>query len=433
MKKFFEVTFRGKEVLAEVGEDDKYFIPLPQREKDGKTYYEYITRSKLGAEVLGEEIGGWEFVSSRKGDPDYKFSFWILDDGRRICNNPDKNPEQYRELPGKFSRTATPKTSSEELSRDVYDTIKQLYEINRLGVKAEEIGELRTKTLDTLLKILGYSSPSKVKFPMSTQKSYFALRRIGKFLEGYRSLAFVSPEEREDGTKSFLVDYDGTPNREKVIEDTEETTKQLENAVSFIQEQDEWVRTVREISRQEDFYTVDDYSASNADRGGYSNYARMIRKTAQLLLGLNYDLLSKEDRSGISDLTTLYGIELEDEISSIIDSSEFEAACSFEDKLMIQQCESVEKPLSEAASSTGFSTVLRTSLEKVYRSVVLSRSEKQAAIREYNIQRNILEGRDVKKERARQHMEEARKSNPEMREVLDYSDNRSEGGSENDR
>lgn len=386
MERDFVVTFMGKKCMAHVNEDtDDFYIRLPLREENGQQYYESITRGTIGKEILGEAIGGWQFSSLRVGDPNYRFNFWILDNGRRICNNPDENTNQYRELNGNFSRTATPKTPSEKLAKNVYETIKQAYEASKLGVlsqeTAESIGKLRKRRLDSLLKLMGYSDLTKVKEPVTVSKSYFSLRRVGRILEEYENLAFVYPETREDGSIEYLVDYTRIPDKKTVMRSIDSTRKQVELDEAYMDDQDELIDAIREISAVDEFHRFSEYDLSSQDNARWNNYANTLRKVAMLVLKLNYDFLPQRDREIVGDdFTDISDFYLADEISKIIYSTEFEEACKAEDNWMIEQYNSVETPLQEAQEAAGLSTVLRAAIDKVYREVLVSRDE----IRESN-------------------------------------------------
>ena len=75
----------------------------------------------------------------------------------------------------------------------------------------------------------------------------------------------------------------------------------------------------------------------------YDNYERAVRNAAILILELNSDLLTPEQREklGIKEIIQLDDLPLKDRISRLIDSKEFNDACKAESKLAFEESKSV--------------------------------------------------------------------------------------------
>ena len=391
MGKTYDVEFKGEKVSAEISDDGKYFIKLPLRKnKDENEYYEYIVRDTLKPEVFGKEVPGWRFTSLKTDDENYNFNFWILDDGTMICN--DSTNPQYRKLDKKFSRTAIPQTPSEELAKNVYSTFKQIFDLDRIGVPAKEVGKTRKLRLESALKLLGFDDTSKVIYPVEPGKSYYSLRRIGKMLEEYKNLAYVSREINDDGSEDFLVDYIDAPDAEKCIDGNNLTLREVRDDENYMQEYDEWIQTIREIPGVRDFLVDIRASKEKTEPNRLAGYMNIVRRSAQMLMGLNEDLIRPEDMDGIENLTTLQGIDLADKISELIDSESFEAACIFEDEWVIGECDRISSLIREIDGPIGVSAGLTTSLISIYRQIQMSRDERSKSVKKYNEIRKKFEG-----------------------------------------
>ena len=91
--------------------------------------------------------------------------------------------------------------------------------------------------------------------------------------------------------------------------------------------------------------------------GGYPyyNYENAVRNAALLLLELNADLLTPEQREklGISGPEFLDDNALKDRISRLIDSKEFNNACKIESEFAYQQSEELLKKAKELLTGNG--------------------------------------------------------------------------------
>lgn len=73
----------------------------------------------------------------------------------------------------------------------------------------------------------------------------------------------------------------------------------------------------------------------------FGNYEEKVKAVAMLLLELNADLLTEEERNklGIKELVLCNDIDIKDKISRLIDSEEFNLACRIEDEFAYDEAE----------------------------------------------------------------------------------------------
>lgn len=396
MEKKVEVDYKGKKVFAIVQNDGSCFIELPYRKNsDGKDFYEYIVRDTLPSKIFGKEMQGWRFTSLRMYDENFRFNFWILDDGTMICNDSVSRP--YRMLEKKFDPLATPTSKSETLAKEIYETIKQVKDHEYETVSM--IGDVRKRRLQTALRLLGYDDASDVSFPLEEGKSYLSLRRIGSILEDYRNLSYVRKTVTPNGVENFVVDRERIPRTTHWRDGAVITDQIVSNDVHYMQEMDDLIAEIRTVPGGENYFLGIREDMEKKDPTGYHAYAGVVRRAAELLIGLNPDLVDEETLSGIrleslilpgKQLTELQGMELADEIAELIDSEEFAKACTFEDKWVIEQCDKAEEIL-ENDEKVEQSTALMNTLIGLVRKVQVSRDERRDAVRQYNFYRNIFE------------------------------------------
>lgn len=387
MAKHFNVDFKGGVASAKV-EDGKYSILLPyRRSKDGNDYEEWITNDTLSEEVFGEPKKGLHFSSVMIGNENFRFDFWILDDNTMICND-SKNP-QYRSIEEKFDRKAKPTTPSEELAKSVYQTFKQVKDLDRIGIPAKTAGAIRQLRLATMLKLLGYDYNTEDGTIMENNRPYYALRMIGNMLENYRNLGYISREINEDGTEDFIVDYASIPGDEHCIITKEIIEKQMQDSKRYIDSQEEWLEKVRSVPETSGFLSRMEEKMRMENPDGLENYQNVQRKTLSLILGFDKDLVQSDSE----DLSRLQGIDLQDKISELIDSEEFSRACSFEDEWIISECDKALATFEQMDQSIETSTVLMTKLNGLFSEVRLSREQRAKAVAEWDSYRKAFEAK----------------------------------------
>jgi hypothetical protein len=122
---------------------------------------------------------------------------------------------------------------------------------------------------------------------------------------------------------------------------------------------------------------------------GWEAYQQVYRRTLELILGLDKDLVDSDSE----DLSRLQGIELQDKISELIDSEEFNDACAFEDRWVIDECNRALEIFEHADQQVDPSIVLTTRLNGLYDQVVLSREDRTKAVAMWDGYRKIFEGK----------------------------------------
>ena len=409
MRKLFDVKYKDggveKKASARINEeeradiDSRYFVLLPFWKDDkGREHYDYITRAVLDRRVFGREMEGWRFTSSIINSRLYMFDFWLLGDGTMLCNEPEGNTRQYRMIPGKFDRRKEPRTDAEQTAKMMYDIVKQVYEMDKIGMLAETVGATRVQRLATSLRILGYDSPERVKARMNEDETYFDIRRARSLLENYRDMSYVYREENEAGERSFTVDYDGIPeqntNEVLTLDNYELTNRQLERDTAFMDEHQEWVTAIRSVPVLGNFLLDMETRIGKTDPEGYKNYCNVSRRIAEIFLGLNPDLVG-EKLVGIPDLTVFHGKELEQKISQLIGEEDYKRACEFEDNWFMSECERAAKVIDDTKAKLDdrpddrLDFITETTLKETARRLQTCREEKAQALEDYDNLRSL--------------------------------------------
>ena len=407
MKKLFDVKYKDGEVekkaSARINEeerddiDSRYFVLLPfWTDEKGREHYDYITRAILDKRVFGREMEGWRFTSSIINSRLYMFDFWLLGDGTMLCNEPEENTRQYRMIPGKFDRNKEPRTYAEQTAKMMYDIVKQVYEMDRIGTLAESVGEVRKQRMNTALLMLGYESPDRVSVRMNEDEAFFNIRRIRGILENYKNMAYVYREQNESGEYSFNVDYDSIPNSMFTMDGVQMTTEETERDNAFMQEHRDWVDAVRSIPGLSNFLSDMENRIGRADPEGYRNYCNVSKTMGEILLGLNPDLVDdRKSLVGVIDLTMLQGDELKRRIRQLIGSQNFQKACEFEDRWYLGECGRVAKVVEETKGELGdraedrLDFLTETTLKETARRLQMSRDERAQALEEYDGLRSL--------------------------------------------
>lgn len=387
MVKNFNVDFKGGIASARV-EDGKYSILLPyRRSKDGNQYAEWIRNDTLSEGVFGEAKKGLHFASIRVAYEGFRFDFWLLDDNTMICND-SENP-QYRNIDKKFDRRAKPTSPSEELAKSVYQTFKQVKDLDRIGMPAKTAGVIRQLRLATMLKLLGYDYNAEEKSVLENSRPFYALRKIGSILENYRNLGYITRETNEDGTEDFIVDYASIPGDDHCTISKEIIERQLQDSKRYMDSHEEWLEKVRSVPGAEGILFGMEERVKEKDPEGWEAYQEVYKKTLELILGLDKDLVD----SNSEDLSRLQGIDLQDKISELIDSNKFNEACAFEDRWVIDECNRAIEIFEYSGQQVEPSTVLTTKLNGLYNQVVLSREDRTKAVEKWDGYRKLFEGK----------------------------------------
>ena len=169
-----EITYKGKKVKIQRDEDGN--IRFPKREDNkGISVEESITR----------EPNGWKF-SAIKGNGEF-LNFWLYSDRTMVYENARTDGPVVADM--KFNPMLPNASLINGVCYEIYDVMKQVREYEVLGAPAEKIGKMRKKSLDIVLKMLGYSNPGKVHAQLDESAGYMALSKIGNQLREYKNFS----------------------------------------------------------------------------------------------------------------------------------------------------------------------------------------------------------------------------------------------------
>ncbi len=319
MEKFI-INYKGKNIDVYKKVDGTFSADLPMRlQADGKVFFETIER----------EADKWKFTSR---GTDECFTVSLYDDKRISFSDSDSMEEEFVDY--RFDPKSMGNNHIDSTARTIYDVVKEIYSHEICGVSGYDILDLRKKKLDMALKQLGFSSPERVKYGLPDSGGYMSLRKIGKSLEDYRNLGFVYRDETSDGTEIYGFAIPAGTIVEDIKSKIEFSRQELADDERFIDVQDEMLYRTRNL---DEGFCLD--MKKKVSRDDWLVYSKVARKTAELYLGLNADLVTTGALKGIEDLTSLQGEELAERISQLIDSREFSEACSIEDRFVIRESE----------------------------------------------------------------------------------------------
>lgn len=245
---------------------------------------------------------------------------------------------------------------------------------NEFGKRKEEIRKLRTLDLVAVLSILGYSSIDKLSTKLDGTSGYRSLRRIGKQLESYKSLSRL-----------------GNLSQEEIESRVDETKKRADDNSAYLQSQNEFYYETRGVLP--DFCADMDKKLTSEE---WKNYASVVRDTARLYLGLNYDILPAGVASRIGkvkDLTKLSDFDVEEEISKLIDDGRFDKACNIEDKFFQSEAERFDDEYNSMGVTDPaiINTSVGVQLTSLLRQVQASRDERQTYMSKYESMQKFIE------------------------------------------
>ena len=137
--------------------------------------------------------------------------------------------------------------------------------------------------------------------------------------------------------------------RNQAIEFARPVKEQIASNVQFMQKQERELASKRAV--------VPDYRTKMSEKTGvyaYDNYENIVRKTALLLLELNSDLLTPEQREKfeIVPFKVRDELSLKDRISKLIDSKEYNDACIFENEFAYEESRKLVKKIMEMIEGT---------------------------------------------------------------------------------
>lgn len=331
----FRISFNNERVAVRK-DKNRYTVILPIRE--GKNRINYKER------VENDEYG-WRYSSQAIELMNEYFNVWLGRDGRVGYKSNNDTEITWSDEPLDLNSQA--KDLIDSRARDIYNILNILQKTEKTRISPQDIISLRQAKLCATLKMLGYSRVEDVKKPLDPSNLYFALGNVSKELEEYISLSFIGIKQNFWSGSRYYDDNlpDGVSYKD-VDKLSEKIRLKIDEQKDFLENKSENLETTRGLVPE---YCQDmDTKVSKEEWKIYSN---QVRKTAELLLGLNFDLLTPEQAEGIEDLTGLQGSGLQDRISNLIDSGEFNRACDIEDRFIISEtdrfCEEFDRMIAD--------------------------------------------------------------------------------------
>lgn len=384
----FRIPFNNGRVAVRKNKN-KYAVILPIRE--GKNRINYKER------VENDEYG-WRYSSEAIELINEYFNVWLAKDGRVGYKSNNDMQITWSDEPLDFDPQNQNLINSR--ARDIYNIIKELHEVEKTRTSPIDIISLRQAKLCATLKMLGYSSVEDVKKSLDLSNLYFALGNVSKELEEYISLSFIGIKQNFWSGNKY---YDDNLPEDISYKDVEKMSKKIKTKIAeqeeFLIDKDESLETTRGL--------VPEYCQSmdvKVSKEEWEIYSKQVRKTAELLLGINFDLLTPKQSEGIEDLTGLQGSDLQDKISSLIDSGDFNKACDIEDRFIISEtdrfCEEFDRMIADdqrVKDSLGFA--LYPLKEKAVRERSLRQSYNSKYEQFQKIFKNVKQVRFVEGER----------------------------------
>ncbi len=326
----FEVEYEGERILVQKSETGSLYARLPTRFGDrGSAFRETITL----------EERGWRFSSTQDGDIEYFFNMWLKPDGRMAWAN-DMTP-RIQEFNAPFNPYYPNAGVLNDTALKLYSIVKQIEEYQKRDIPAMELLLLRQYQLNTTLKMLGYDSVDAVAENTNNSRGYLALNRVATQLEDYMDLSGLVISLGEIAEQEmFACTAPKDVDRKKALDLGRPVKEQIESNVEFMKEQENGLGRKRAV--------LPGYKTGMSEKMGVytaDNYERAVRNAALLLLELNADLLTDEQREklGIGEFKHLGDLSLRDRISRLIDSKEFNDACKCEHEFACGQSEELIK------------------------------------------------------------------------------------------
>ncbi len=334
----FKVEYEGQKIVVQKSENGSIYVSLPTR---------YGNRGAAFRESITHEERGWRFTSTQDDDIEYYFHMWLKPDGRMAwANDMTYGIEEFNEPFNPYYPNAG---VLNDTASKLYSIVKQIETYQKRDIPATELFLLRQYYLTTSLKMLGYDSIDSVIEDTNVHREYLGLNVVASQLENYRSLSglVVSAGDLRGEEAIFCIAPENI-DRRKALELAKPVKEQIEDNIQFIQEQDSTLSQKRTI--------LPGYRTRMSGKVGvYScdNYERAVKNAALLLLELNSDLLTPEQRErlGIEQFSSVEELALKDRISELIDSREFNEACRTESQFAYEESRELIRKAKEVAAS----------------------------------------------------------------------------------
>lgn len=348
----FQVEYKGEKILVQKSERGSIYAILPTR---------YGDRGSAFRETITHEERGWRFTSTQENDIEYYFHMWLRDDGRIAwANDLTYSIQEFNEP---FNPNYPNAGVLNDTALQLYSIVSQIKAYQKRNIPATELLLLRQYYLNTALKTLGYDSIDAVINNENNPGGVLGLNRIGCILEEYTDLSnLVFSMGEITGEETVVCIAPESVDRKKALELGIPVKNQIQDNIQFMQ--DESGRLIDKRSILPGYRT-------EMEKGmgvyTYDNYKNVVRDTAMLLLELNVDLLTEEQRKELElpELKTMDEMTLRDRISRLIDSKDFNNACKAENEFAYAQAEElikVAKELIDSGKAYEFTTLSTPSL-----------------------------------------------------------------------
>lgn len=319
--------------------------------KTGGVYVDMPVKFGRGGVVLRESIvrekRGWRFSSTQDDCIDYYFNMWLDDDGTLSWVNDMMYRRQY--ATEKFNPDYPNAGVLNDTAIKLYNVSQRIKNYQNRMLPTHEIFELRQLYLKTALKMLGYDSVDAVGEKLDDSRGYFCLTKVVDALENYVDLSRVVYSLGKAGDYDLFqsrIAEDAT--RESVLEFAKPVKYQIDEFVKYMKE--------REDELQEKRLVYPEYKRNMSVKAGeytWDEYEEKVKAVAMLLLELNADLLTEEQRTkfGIEQVIFVDAIESKDKISKLIDTQEFNDVCRIEDEFVYEEAEELVRRISNLNNS----------------------------------------------------------------------------------
>lgn len=367
--KNYEVDLKGQKLVVHKDKNGNYTIQTPvKRDKTGSQFRECISNDEHG----------WRFTSVKIGEENDVFNFWLQKDGKMMYSS-------HRD--GKMLVVPPKDERFQVLGKFVYDAVRAALQKEAELLRTCDIPQLRREKLESELALLGYSGVTAVNYEMHDCSGFMVLRQMGEILEQYKALGMLYRGNR--GAVVNRADLP-KPTDEQARHDEAELIAQIANNQNYMNSQSEWLGTVRSVPGEDDFFIGMREKLSPEE---WEKYSSVVRRTAEMLISLNADIIPYNERRGIRDFSTLQGVDLEDQISSLIDSKAFAEACHIEDRFVKDEVErfsqSIDEMELESNSMTKYSSIT-TALYARRREAETMRADREKYIQRYEEMNNMV-------------------------------------------
>ena len=300
----------------------------------GSVYVDMPSRIGYTDRICLEERG-WRYTSTQDDCIDYIFHMWMKDDGMMAWANDMSRGIQYLSEP--FNSNYPNAGLLNDIAMKLYTVSHTIREYQKRNLPVQEVFELRKLYLTTALKTLGYDSIDAVGEPLDDSRGYLGLNRVVDSLEKYLDLSSLVHSLGKYGDyDQYTCRATKEATREQILEYAKPVKLQIDELLAFMQGKETELAEKRVI--------LPEYRRNMKEKIGeysFDDYEEKVKAVAILLLQLNADMLTDEQRAkfGIEAFKVVDELEVKDKISSLIDSDEFNLACRIEDEFAYDESE----------------------------------------------------------------------------------------------